>query len=107
MVVGGCAVDMTCTVAPHTEHHHHPLTRSSYPGELQRTLGGVGCNIARVAHQCGIPTHLVSIVGQDTDGHWIKQTLKAMDLTAVYNAIHEADGQLYVAVACMDIFDQL
>ena len=25
--------------------------------------------------------------------------------TAVYNAIHEADGQLYVAVANMDIFD--
>jgi hypothetical protein len=27
--------------------------------------------------------------------------------TAVYNAIHEPDGQLYVAVADMHIFDQM
>ncbi|KAI9591626.1 Indigoidine synthase A like protein-domain-containing protein [Syncephalis fuscata] len=121
MVVGGCAVDITCTVA--SDVGHHPLNRSSYPGQLQRTLGGVGCNIARVAHKCGIDTVLVSITSNDADGEWINEELTRINLscsqiqrlssddptthTAVYNAIHEADGQLYVAVANMDIFNQL
>ncbi|KAI8057190.1 Ribokinase-like protein [Syncephalis plumigaleata] len=117
MIIGGCAVDITCTVFSNKQHN--TLTRSSYPGQLQRTLGGVGCNIARVAHQCGIGTSLVSITGDDADGYWIRKTLNDMDIscqqiqqtsegnTAVYNAIHEADGQLYVAVADMNIFDQM
>jgi sugar/nucleoside kinase (ribokinase family) len=80
MIIGGCAVDITCTVSANSQQH--ALTRSSYPGRLQRTLGGVGCNIARVAHQCGINTNLVSVIGDDTDGYWIKEALTGLDIVS-------------------------
>ena len=82
MVIGGCAVDITCTVKSDTvtaqqqQQQQQSLGRSSYPGRLERTLGGVGCNMARVAHQCGIPTVLVSVTGDDADGQWIRRELE-------------------------------
>jgi sugar/nucleoside kinase (ribokinase family) len=72
LVVGGCAVDMTATIAPTKS----AIGRSSYPGRLIQTLGGVGCNIARVAHQCGLTTALVSVTGDDLNGDWARQMLE-------------------------------
>ncbi|RKP05193.1 Ribokinase-like protein [Thamnocephalis sphaerospora] len=115
MVIGGCAVDMTATIAP----INAPIGHSSYPGRLARTLGGVGCNIARTVRQCGIPTALVSVIGMDPNGQWANEELKRTDIqtcdmdmapdasTAIYNAIHAPDGQLHVAVADMHIFDEM
>lgn len=116
MVIGSCAVDITSVFQDSLDHSI--ILHSSHPGAVTRTLGGVACNIARAASRLGTTPTLLSVVGDDNDGNWIRNTLEADGVTAqeltvlksnntaVYNAIHLPDGELYTAVADMQILDE-
>ncbi|KAJ2059889.1 hypothetical protein GGI17_004091 [Coemansia sp. S146] len=118
LVVGGAAIDVTSRIdaAQATEG----LSATSYPGTVLTSIGGVGQNIARAAHYLGAPTYLVSAIGNDAHGHSIKLDLARIGMnpaylqfqadgarTAVYNALHQPNGDLLVAVADMDINSML
>jgi sugar/nucleoside kinase (ribokinase family) len=117
MVIGGCAVDITATME--TNPSTSQLLGTSHPGRIKRTLGGVGCNIARAAFRLGTHPVLISAIGDDANGRWTREVLRTMGMpinglqvvhqqsTAVYNAIHSSNGELQVAVADMNIFNHL
>lgn len=111
LVVGGTAMDVTSTISQEPTQ-----LASSFPGTVATSVGGVGQNIARAAHFLGARTHLVSALGNDAFGRAIKQELHKLGMdarylqypgeqarTAVYNAVHQRDGELVAAVADMDI----
>ncbi|KAJ2863500.1 hypothetical protein GGH94_003545 [Coemansia aciculifera] len=112
--VGGAAIDVTSQIG--ATQATEGLSATSYPGTVLTSIGGVGQNIARAAHYLGAPTYLVSAIGNDAHGHSIKLDLARIGMnpaylqfqadgarTAVYNALHQPNGDLLVAVADMDI----
>ncbi|KAJ2016686.1 hypothetical protein GGI14_003464 [Coemansia sp. S680] len=112
--VGGAAIDVTSRID--ATHATKSLSATSYPGTVLTSIGGVGQNIARAAHYLGAPTYLVSAIGNDAHGLSIKLDLDRIGMnpaylqfqaagarTAVYNALHQPNGDLLVAVADMDI----
>ncbi|KAJ2255151.1 hypothetical protein GGI13_001763 [Coemansia sp. RSA 455] len=114
LVVGGAAIDVTSRID--ATHATKSLSATSYPGTVLTSIGGVGQNIARAAHYLGAPTYLVSAIGNDAHGLSIKLDLDRIGMnpaylqfqaagarTAVYNALHQPNGDLLVAVADMDI----
>ncbi|KAJ2029282.1 hypothetical protein H4S03_007480 [Coemansia sp. S3946] len=114
MVIGGAAIDVTSRID--ATHATKSLSATSYPGTVLTSIGGVGQNIARAAHYLGAPTYLVSAIGNDAHGLSIKLDLDRIGMnpaylqfqaagarTAVYNALHQPNGDLLVAVADMDI----
>ncbi|KAJ2873141.1 hypothetical protein GGH93_003444 [Coemansia aciculifera] len=114
MVIGGAAIDVTSQIG--ATQATEGLSATSYPGTVLTSIGGVGQNIARAAHYLGAPTYLVSAIGNDAHGHSIKLDLARIGMnpaylqfqadgarTAVYNALHQPNGDLLVAVADMDI----
>ncbi|KAJ2879530.1 hypothetical protein H4R27_005252 [Coemansia aciculifera] len=114
LVVGGAAIDVTSQIG--ATQATEGLSATSYPGTVLTSIGGVGQNIARAAHYLGAPTYLVSAIGNDAHGHSIKLDLARIGMnpaylqfqadgarTAVYNALHQPNGDLLVAVADMDI----
>ncbi|KAI9307322.1 Ribokinase-like protein [Cunninghamella echinulata] len=116
IVIGGVVLDITATA---TSNSFQKLLRTSTPGTVSQTLGGVGRNVCEAAMRTGAPSVLLSVVGKDTAGDTIKQQMTSLGMdtsliktspshsTAVYNAFHSKDGQLISAIADMDIFDYL
>ena len=85
---------------------------TSNPAILKRYAGGVAGNIARHLAMLGIPVDLITVLGNDADGHWLKNEcnqngigtdhiLWVNDSTGKYASVLNADGSLYVA-ACTD-----
>ncbi|KAJ2747460.1 hypothetical protein GGI20_000449 [Coemansia sp. BCRC 34301] len=118
LVVGGAAIDVTSRIDAGSVTE--TLSATSYPGTVHTSVGGVGQNIARAAHYLGAPTFLVSAIGNDAHGHSIKLDLHRIGLstdylqiqadgarTAVYNAIHQPNGDMVVAVADMGINEMI
>ncbi|KAJ1969806.1 hypothetical protein IWQ62_000384 [Dispira parvispora] len=119
IIIGGCAVDVVSTCTKNQTvadaEGRGKILGTSNPGTIHYSVGGVGYNIARVCQQLGYSPRFVSWVGADAHAQSIRNDLKqrGMDThflqtipekhTAVYNAIHDADGELVVAVADMDV----
>src|SRR4030095_15320136 len=62
VVIGGANMDFKCqSKAP-------MVLRTSNPGRMAATIGGVACNIARNLARLGVPTALFTVVGQDEFG---------------------------------------
>lgn len=129
LIVGGVAVDVSCNIkAPIASVQD--LLYTSTPGKVTRSIGGVAGNIARAVVGTGTPATLVSVIGAapaaesniatrsgpeaDTDGQFVLEELRNSGLdvlvhpvseatTATYTAV-QANGELLVAVADMDIF---
>ncbi|GAM24333.1 hypothetical protein SAMD00019534_075080 [Acytostelium subglobosum LB1] len=114
VVVGGAVIDLMS--------HPHKNTAftmgTSNPGSMSIKVGGVGRNIAEVTHRLNMNTLFVSLVGKDIQSHKIIDHFNQLGLstrameklddvsTATYNAIMN-NGELQVAIAIMDIFDQI
>lgn len=107
LVIGGVAVDVSCdTVAA-------PALHTSNPCSITESLGGVANNVAYALHLSGTPTRLVSCIGNDVSGRWIKEQIQARGMdtsgltvsptaaTARYVAVNDASGNLFVAAADM------
>ena len=107
VVVGGANMDFKCQAkAP-------MVLGTSNPGRMNATVGGVACNIARNLARLGVPTALLTMVGQDEFGERIMSEARAagIDLsmtlmgatpTGTYMALLDHDGDLTAAISAMD-----
>lgn len=111
--IGGAAVDRKyralATIRPGT----------SNPVVSERSFGGVARNVAENAARLGAQVALMSIVGDDDNGHALIEDLKRLGIdtrhvalsggfkTAEYVAVLQPDGELAVGLAHMGIFDTL
>ncbi|MBI5371070.1 MAG: hypothetical protein HZA79_03475 [Sphingobacteriales bacterium] len=75
---------------------------------VTKTAGGVSRNIAQQLALLGVPVQLVTVVGNDSDGDWLKQvcvsagvqldaTITKDGLTGKYTGILNVDGSLFSA----------
>ncbi|CAG8502919.1 18602_t:CDS:10 [Acaulospora morrowiae] len=124
LIVGGAVVDITSTLRP----PEYPLKHSydtkdfletSFPGDVNKSIGGVGRNIAETVFRLGLNPLFASVIGNDEFGKWFIAQLEMIGMdssnlrivknqpTAVYNAINKPDGSLLCAVADMKIFDHM
>lgn len=112
LVVGGANVDV---VAQSTGPF---AAGTSNPGRNYSSAGGVGRNIAANLGRLGVPTTLVTVLGNDTFGDRLydETTAASVDLTHVvrldmpsgsYLAMLDADGELVGAVADMAAAESL
>ena len=109
LVIGGVAVDVSCDMAA-----ANPGLHTSNPSRITESLGGVANNVAYAMHLSGTPTRLVSSIGNDLSGRWIKEQVQARGMdtsglavsathgTARYIAFNNAAGDLFVSTADMN-----
>lgn len=92
------------------------VAATSNPATLKRYAGGVARNIAHQLSLLDIPVQLITVLGKDPDGNWLREEcnnnrigtdvmLQVDDNTGKYSSILNPDGSLYVA-ACTDLCDQ-
>jgi pseudouridine kinase len=112
-----------CLGAAHTDIKAHALTNpklgDSVPVMSRKCLGGVACNLAVNLAHCGAKVALASLVGEDPEGHALIRTLALNNIdtkdilfsklspTAKYYALLTPEGELFVAMADMSIYDEL
>ncbi|CAM3067527.1 carbohydrate kinase, pfkB family [Legionella steigerwaltii] len=111
--VGGITIDRKLTSA------HQLQLRTSNPVSSISTFGGVAHNVAKNLALLTDNIHLYSAVGQDSCGLEALAHLKNLDIhiqnvltiqnkpTAHYDVILDKEGELFLALADMDIFDHV
>lgn len=116
LVCGGAAVDHI--VKPFDESQRG-ASRTSMPGSLTVSQGGVGRNIAEVVAKLGGQPTLLSAVGTDGAGSQLLVASESLGIevgsvarlegcrTATFTALLDGTGELVGAVADMDIFDEI
>lgn len=88
------------------------IAATSNPASMRRVAGGVVANIARHLALLEIPVQFLTVLGNDTDGDWLKKefissgidmsaAMQADCVTGKYAAILNPDGSLYTA-ACVN-----
>eukprot|EP01132_Coremiostelium_polycephalum_P000841 gene841-1048_t len=115
VVVGGCVLDMIS----------HPFKESGFqlgtsnPGSLTMKMGGVARNVAETLSRLELEPLFISQVGNDIHSNYLIDHCKSTNMptygikmnkdrkTAIYNAIMNDHGDLAVAIAEMDIFDDI
>ena len=106
VVIGGANLDVKARSSAAA------LPRTSNPGVVRTTPGGVGRNVAENLARLGSPVALVSAVGSDAAGDDllgqtaaagvdIAQVKRGAERTGRYVAVLDADGELVTAVADM------
>eukprot|EP00756_Hemistasia_phaeocysticola_P057043 Hpha_TRINITY_DN33679_c0_g1::TRINITY_DN33679_c0_g1_i1::g.43299::m.43299 len=116
VVVGGAVTDITAAASQPVAQ----VLRTSSPGTLRTTAGGVGRNVAEAAWRLGAPSVLmVSAVGDDERAEVLRANVRGMGMkadglvavagasTATYCAVLSSDGELVGAVADMAVLQQL
>ena len=84
------------------------LLATTTDATVTKTAGGVSRNIAHQLALLGVPVQLITAVGNDSDGDWLKQictsagvkldaTITRKGLSGKYTGILNADGSLYTA----------
>lgn len=121
VVVGGAVIDMIGNISTHA------IFKSSNPGTVRTSYGGVGRNIAEMVNNTGVNVCLATAVADDIGGRNMLEYTekKGIDTsfikvlptdgaedsiktaTAVYNAIHDNSGDLCLGIADMNIFKQI
>jgi len=111
--IGGAHIDVKARVVGEA------TMGTSNPARVARTPGGVACNVARNLARLGVPVTLYSIVGDDP---WARMLLGALHgsgvdtsgilrsadpPTASYMAVLDREGRLILAVADMEVYDEL
>lgn len=111
VVVGGANYDLIGVTS------RKIALKTSNPGKIMNTIGGVGRNIAENLAKLKVPTTLLSVVGKDGHGDSILKRTKegGVDITQIlrtdkypsgtYVAILDENNDLGLAVADMDIID--
>ncbi len=112
-IIGGANIDImgkTDTIL---------ISHDSNIGKVTRSFGGVGRNIAENIARYGVPTHMVSAVGNDYDGHALIEYCKKahMDMsdtivvddeaTSTYLAVLDHEGDMMVAINDMAVLNHL
>ncbi|MDZ7854727.1 carbohydrate kinase family protein [Sphaerotilus sp.] len=111
--LGGANVDRKLRVAAPVR------PGSSNPVSARETFGGVARNVAENLARCGVPVQLLTAVGQDAAGRTLlddavrcgidTSAVEALAgvLTGSYTAVLNPDGSLHLALAHMDLCEQL
>lgn len=111
--IGGIAIDRKLKSV-----HKLQLGTSNLVSSFS-TIGGVAHNVAKNLRQLTDQIHLQSVVGHDSEGLQILSYLKNQNIyindmlmlenesTARYDVILDREGELYLALADMDIFDRV
>ncbi len=84
------------------------LLSTTTDATITKTAGGVSRNIAHQLALLGVPVQLITAVGNDSDGDWLKQvctsagvkldaTITRTGLSGKYTGILNPDGSLYTA----------
>ena len=120
VVVGGLVADLVASPASGTAL----LPRTSNPGSLSFSPGGVGRNIAEGLARLGAEPLLISAVGDDPFGAQLLSHAASISgagahlntggvrpvsggRTATFTAMMDGDGDLFAAVADMEIHNQI
>lgn len=132
LVFGGAVIDMI------GKSHSKLIMKSSNPGKMRTSYGGVARNIAERLSRYQFAVSLLSAVADDIGGHGLikhadsfgidtskiiivptstktnslepfESTIspEALNTTATYTAIHDADGDLSVGIADMGILEKI
>ncbi|MHC9542221.1 MAG: carbohydrate kinase family protein [Vulcanimicrobiota bacterium] len=113
VVVGGASVDLKARPLGNLLHG------TSNIGVVERTTGGVALNISLNLARLKLSHILVTLTGDDADGAYIREVCKASrvdtslvrmeqgERTAIYQAVMDNSGELYVGISAMSIFDRL
>ncbi|KAL2912230.1 hypothetical protein HK105_208298 [Polyrhizophydium stewartii] len=117
LIVGGTVLDITAKFDDSTPKS--AILRTSSPGTVFQSLGGVGRNVAEACQRAGGRPVFVSAVGDDRIGQLVLSSLQKAGLstecvdvvpgagTATYNAVLHGDGELLAAVADMRVHDRI
>lgn len=84
------------------------LNATTNNAHVTKTAGGVARNIAHQLALLDVPVQLISVFGNDSDGHWLKQvctqagvqldgSVTIEGLSGKYTGILDRDGSLYTA----------
>jgi pseudouridine kinase len=106
VVIGGANLDVKAHSA------RDAVARTSNPGTVLRSAGGVGRNVAENLARLGTEVSLVAAVGTDPAGDEVltatesagvdvSRVARVAEATGTYVAVLDADGELVVAVAAM------
>jgi pseudouridine kinase len=106
VVIGGANLDVKAHSA------RGAVARTSNPGTVLRSAGGVGRNVAENLARLGTEVFLVAAVGADPAGDEVlsatesagvdvSRVARVAEPTGTYVAVLDADGELVVAVAAM------
>ena len=93
----------------------------SNPGTVEYCPGGVGRNIAENLHRLGAEVRFISVIGDDPGGQLLKTSSAQMGLniehslfiknpeqvTSVYIALMDSNGEMKLALADMEILEQM
>jgi pseudouridine kinase len=113
VAIGGCNVD----IAGRAEAPARP--GDSTPGGVRQSAGGVARNIAENLARLGHPVRLISTLGRDAAGRWLRAQTAAAGVdvrgcitidgaaTAHYLSLHGPEGALLQAVNDMAVLDAL
>ena len=110
-VIGAANVDLV-------GHSHCAIVaEESNPGSLHVSWGGVGRNIAENLARLELSVHLITVLGDDHFSRQLQRHAVGCGIgmhaqiivggaTPAYICINDANGELVVAVAAMDLLDQ-
>ncbi len=91
---------------------------TSNPANVNESVGGVARNVGENLGRLGHQVRLFTTIGQDADGHMIDQASRVFmnlqsveylsnQLTGSYSAVIEPSGELVLAMANMNVYEQL
>ena len=113
VVVGGANVDII------SKSQNKIIHADSNPAEVTLKSGGVARNIAQQLAKHGVETQLITAVGDDFFGEYLKNKseeygictegwiVKAGGSTGVYSAALDSDGELYTAFNAMALIESI
>jgi pseudouridine kinase len=110
VVIGGAVVDLF--LYPDQKMILH----DSNPGYMKQSLGGVGRNIAENLARLSVETHLISVIGNDEAGDWIRRASAEIGLhlsiiesekTPMYFCVMDETKEDLVSVAVMKEIEKL
>lgn len=120
VVAGSLAIDFCCDYDPQTGAavSGQPHLGTSNPASIKQSIGGVGQNVATALHYLNASVRLCSSIADDCAGYTAMQMLAERGLqtagiqrsisgsrTAQYVAVNDAQKNLVLAMADMDILE--
>ncbi|WP_285768458.1 carbohydrate kinase [Peribacillus sp. SI8-4] len=110
--IGGANIDRTSQTLKPIQYG------TSNPAQVRQSCGGISRNISENLGRLGCQVSLITLVGDDQEGKWLLEETKrygvdvsqclAMNLekTGTYTSILDDSGEMILAVADMQIYDQ-
>lgn len=91
---------------------------TSNPATIRQSCGGISRNVAEILGRLGCKVSLITLIGDDQEGKWLMEETKRygvdvsqcltlnMEKTGSYASVLNDTGEMILAVADMQIYDQ-